>query len=182
MKRRKRYNSKDSRGVLRGKRHISERPAKVELRQGLGHWEGDTVLGVDKSFSILPLVERRSGFAIIKKLKVCTTIDVNAAAIYGITEHRKVFRMITLDNGTEFHDYKQLESRLSIKCYFALPYHSWGRGSNESLNGLIRHYVPKGSCMKLLIQERFNETAEDLNTRPRKGHSFKIPFEMYYVS
>jgi IS30 family transposase len=68
-KRRKRYNSKDSRGVLRGKRHITERPAEVELRQEPGHWEGDTVIGVDKRFSILTLVERRSGFAIIKKLK-----------------------------------------------------------------------------------------------------------------
>jgi IS30 family transposase len=112
--RRKRYNSKDSRGVLRGKRHISERPAEVELRQGLGHWEGDTVLGVDKRFSILTLVDRRSGLAIIKKLKVCTTLDANAAAIHGITENRKMFRMINLDNGTEFHDYKQLESKLSI--------------------------------------------------------------------
>ena len=96
------------------------------------------------------LVERRSGFAIIKKLRARTTLELNAAAIHAITEHRKMFRTITLDNGTEFHDYKQLESRFSIKCYFATPYHSWERGSNENLNGLIRQYVPKGSCMKLL--------------------------------
>jgi IS30 family transposase len=154
----------------------------LSCAKGLGHWEGDTVLGVDNRFSILTLVERRSGFAIIKKLKVRTTLDVNAAAIHGITEHRKMFRMITLDNGTEFHDYKQLESKLSINCYFAAPYHFWESGSNENLNGLIRQCVPKGSCMKLLIQERFNETAEYLNTRPRKVHGFKIPFEMYCVS
>jgi IS30 family transposase len=119
-KRRKRYNSNDSRGVLRGKRHISERPASVELRQEPGHWEGDTVIGVDKRFSILTLVERRSGFAIIKKLKARTTLEVNAAAINAISEHRKMFRTITFDNGTEFHDYKRLESRFSIKCYFGL--------------------------------------------------------------
>ncbi|MCT0230222.1 IS30 family transposase [Synechococcus sp. CS-1324] len=181
-KRRRRYNSKDSRGVLRGKRHISERPAEVELRQEPGHWEGDTVMGVDKRFSILTLVERRSGFAIIKKLKARTTLEVNAAAINAIAEHRRMFNTITFDNGTEFHDYKQLESRFSVNCYFATPYHSWEQGSNESLNGLIRQYVPKGACMKLLTQERCDEIAEDLNTRPRKRHGFKTPSELYYVS
>jgi IS30 family transposase len=129
-KRRKRYNSKDSRGVLRGKRHISERPAEVELRQEPGHWEGDTVIGVDKRFSILTLVERRSGFAIIKKLRARTTIEDNAAAFQAISEHRRMFRTITFDSGTEFHDYKQLEPRFSIRCHFATPYHSWERGSN----------------------------------------------------
>jgi IS30 family transposase len=181
-KRRKRYNSLDSRGVLRGKRHISERPAEVELRQEPGHWEGDTVIGVDKRFSILTLVERRSGFAIIKKLRARTTIEVNEAAIQAISEHREMFRTITFDNGTEFHDYKQLESRFSIRCYFATPYHSWERGSNENLNGLIRQYIPKGACMKSLTQERCDEIATDLNTRPRKRHGFKTPFEMYYES
>jgi IS30 family transposase len=180
--RRKRYNSKDSRGVLRGKRHISERPAEVELRQEPGHWEGDTVIGVDKRFSILTLVERRSGFAIIKKLKARTTIVVNAAAIQAISENRKMFKTITFDNGTEFHDYKQLEARFAIRCYFATPYHSWERGSNENLNGLIRQYVPKGACMKLLTQEQCNKIAADLNTRPRKRHGFKTPSEMYYAS
>jgi len=93
-----------------------------------------------------------------------------------------MFRTITFDNGTEFHDYKRLESRFSLKCYFATPYHSWERGSNENLNGLIRQYVPKGACMKLLTQERCNEIAADLNTRPRKRHGFKTPSEMYYAS
>ena len=71
--------------MQRGKRHTSERPAEVELRQGLGHWEGDTVIGVDKRFSILTQAERRSGFAIIKRLKVHTIHEDNAAAIHGIT-------------------------------------------------------------------------------------------------
>jgi IS30 family transposase len=109
-------------------------------------------------------------------------LEVNAAAIHAISEHRKMFRTITFDNGTEFHDYKQLESKFSIRCYFATPYHSWERGSNENLNGLIRQYVPKGACMKLLTQERCNEIAADLNTRPRKRHGFKTPSEIYYAS
>jgi IS30 family transposase len=74
-----RYNCLNYRGVQRGKRHISERPADVELRQEPGHWEGDTVIGVDKRFSILILVKRRSRFAIIKMLKARTTLEVKAA-------------------------------------------------------------------------------------------------------
>jgi IS30 family transposase len=181
-KRRKRYNSKDFRGVLRGNRHISERPAEVELRQEPGHWEGDTVIGVDKRFSIMTLVERRSRFAIIKKLKARTTLEANAASIQAISEHRKMFRTITFDNGTEFHDYKQLESGFPIRCYFATPYHSWERGSNENLNGFIRQYIPKGVSMKSLTQERCDEIAGDLNARPRKRHGFKTPSELYYAS
>ncbi|MFN9242528.1 MAG: IS30 family transposase [Cyanobacteriota bacterium] len=181
-KRPKRYNSKDSRGVLRGKRHIYECPAEVELSQEPGHWEGEPVIGVDKRFSLLTFVERRSGFAIIKKLRACTTLEVNAATIHAISDHRKMLRTITFDNGTEFHDYKQLEFGFSIRCYFATPYHSRERGSNENLNGLIRPYVPKGVSMKSLTQERCDEIAGDLNTRPRKRYGFRTPSEMYYAS
>jgi IS30 family transposase len=110
-KRRKRYNSKDTRGVLKSKHYISEQPAEVELHQEPGHWEGDTAIGVDKRFSILTFVERRSGFDVIKKLKARTTLEANTAAFQAIAEHRKIFKTIAFDNGTEFHDYKQLEAR-----------------------------------------------------------------------
>jgi IS30 family transposase len=93
-----------------------------------------------------------------------------------------MLRTITFDNGTEFHDYKQLEFGFSIRCYFATPYHSRERGSNENLNGLIRPYVPKGVSMKSLTQERCDEIAGDLNTRPRKRYGFRTPSEMYYAS
>ena len=159
--------------MLRGKPNISECPAEVELRQEPGHWEGDTVIGVDKRFSILTLVERRSGFANINKLKAHTTLEVNAAAIQAISEHRKMFRTINFDNGTEYHDYKQHAPRFSVRCYFATPYHSWERGSNEKLNGFIRQYIPKGVSMKSLTQERCDEIAGDLNARTRKRHGFK---------
>jgi IS30 family transposase len=110
--------------VLRGKRHISERPAAVELRQEPGHWEGDTVIGVDKRLSILTLVERRSGFAIIKKLKARTTLEVNAAAINVISEHRKMFRssplttvlssMITSDLSPDLRSRATLRTRIIL--------------------------------------------------------------------
>ena len=144
---RKRYRSHDSRGVLPGKRPIGERPVEVELRQRIGHWEGDTVMGSDMRHCVLTLVERKTGYAIIKKLKARKMEDVTRAATRAIRRHCRNFKTITFDNGTEFHDYARLEQRFPIKVYFATPYHSWERGSNENFNGLLRQYLPKGSCM-----------------------------------
>lgn len=179
---RKRYNSKDSRGVLAGKRHISEREEAIEQRQQIGHWEGDTVIGQDRHHCILTLLERKSGYAVIKKLTSRTTAQVTQAASIALREHAGNFHTLTLDNGTEFHDYKTLEARFPLTCYFATPYHSWERGSNENLNGLIRQYLPKGICMSSLTQKQCDWIANELNTRPRKRHQFKTPQEIYYAS
>ena len=179
---RKRYNGKDSRGVLKGKRHISERPADVEARLQIGHWEGDTVIGSDKHACVLTLVERRSGFAVIKKLTARTADQATWAAAHAIAEHRDKIRTLTFDNGSEFHSYKVLEGVFPVKCYFATPYHSWERGSNENLNGLLRQYLPRGTCMKSLTQKQCDWIANELNTRPRKRHGYKTPLEVYHAS
>ncbi len=181
-RRRKRYNSKDSRGVLPGKRHITERPLEAELRQTIGHWEGDTVMGKDQRACILTLVERRSGFAVIRKLTSRTAEQAHQGTASAIVEHRNRMRTITFDNGTEFHSYKKIEEQFPVTCYFATPYHSWERGSNENLNGLIRQYLPKGVCMKNLTQQECDLIAFELNTRPRKRHDFKTPMEVYHGS
>lgn len=177
---RKRYNSRDSRGVLTGKRHISERHPAIERRLQCGHWEGDTVIGRDKHHSILTFLERKTGFAVIKKLRSRTTEQVTRAASEAMSEH--AFHTLTLDNGTEFHDYKKLEERFPVTCYFATPYHSWERGANENLNGLIRQYLPKGVCMSTLTQAECDWIADELNNRPRKRLGFKTPKEVYYAS
>jgi transposase, IS30 family len=177
--RRKRHNSKDSRGILPGKRHISERPHEVETRKSLGHWEGDTVVGRDLHHCILTLVERKSGFAIIKKMSSRTAASVIQAAVPAVEQHQANFKTITLDNGTEFHGYKALEDRFPMKCYFATPYHSWERGSNENLNGLIRQYLPKGVCMSGVTQAYCDYVALKLNSRPRKRHGYRTPQEVY---
>ena len=176
---RKRYRSQDSRGVLPGKRHISERPSEVELRRIIGHWEGDTVMGSDMRHCILTLVERVTGYVIIMKLKARTKDEVTRAATRAIRSHYRKFKTITFDNGTEFHDYKVLEQRFTLKCYFATPYHSWERGSNENTNGLIRQYLPKGQCMSKLTQAQCEYIAYELNTRPRKRHGYSTPADLY---
>jgi IS30 family transposase len=177
---RKRYGRQDSRGVAPGKRPIGDRPAEVELRQRIGHWEGDTVMGSDKRHCVLTLVERKTGYVIIRKLKARTKAEVTRAATKAIAGHCRRFKTITFDNGTEFHDYALLEQRFPVKCYFATPYHSWERGSNENLNGLIRQYLPKGSCMSTVTQAQCDYIAEDLNNRPRKRLTFNTPAALYH--
>jgi len=179
--RRKRYNSKDSRGVLPGKRPITERPPEVESRSILGHWEGDTVIGRDHHHCIVTLVERKSGLVIIKKISSRTAQAVSKAIIEAIKEHPGMFKTITFDNGTEFHDYKTIEAATGVICFFAAPYHSWERGSNENCNGLIRQYLPKKTCMSNLSQRKCSWIAHQLNTRPRKRHAFRSPLEVFYA-
>jgi len=177
---RKRYGRRDSRGVLPGKRHISERPVEVEERKRLGHWEGDTVMGCNMRHCVLTLVERTSGYAIVKKLKARTKNEVTRAATRAITKHCRRFKTITFDNGTEFHDYRLLEERFPVKIYFATPYHSWERGSNENFNGLLRQYLPKGTCMSAVTQTQCDHIADDLNNRPRKRLGFNTPADLYH--
>lgn len=140
---RKRYGRADSRGVLPGKRHITERPREVEGRRRIGHWEGDTVMGSDMRHCVLTLVERKTGYAIIKKLKTRTKDEVTRAATRAIRRHCRMFKTITFDNGTEFHDYRLLEARFPVKVYFATPYHSWERGSNENFTACFDSTCPR---------------------------------------
>jgi IS30 family transposase len=177
---RKRYRSIDHRGVKPGKRHISERPKEVEGRKRIGHWEGDTVIGADKHHCLFTLVERKTGFAVVKKLSSRSMAETNEAAMVAISEHRRHVKTITFDNGTEFHDYQVLEQVHPVKCYFATPYHSWERGSNENFNGLLRQYFPKGMCLSKVTQAECDEVARQLNMRPRKRLGFNTPHSEYY--
>lgn len=176
---RKRYRSRPARGVLLGKRHIREREAIVESRGRIGDWELDTVIGsVSERECVLTFVERRSGFTLIRKLKARTAAEVTAAVTAVISRRRDCFHTLTFDNGTEFHSYETLERRFGITCYFATPYHSWERGSNENLNGLLRQYLPKRVSMRRLTQHECNQIADALNARPRKRLGFKTPVEI----
>lgn len=178
-RRRKRYRSKDSRGRLAGKRNISERPAEVELRSEMGHWECDTVVGSGKG-CILTLVERVSGYVLIGKLKGRTANATVDRACHLMAKMPEPFRTITSDNGCEFHGYKRIEQRCGVEFYFANPHHSWERGTNENTNGLIRQYLKKGSNLDDLSQVECNRIARILNTRPRKRHGWRTPQEILF--
>ncbi len=179
-RRRKRYKAYDSRGRLANKRHISERPASVESRRYKGHWEIDTVHGRGSHHCIVTLLERKTGFVMIGKLHNKSTASLNKKTIRLISRDPLNFKTITADNGTEFHQHKKIEERCQTTFYFANPYHSWERGSNENVNGLIRQYLPKIESMATLTQQRCDAIADKLNRRPRKRFGYKTLEEMYY--
>ena len=181
-RRRKRYGAYDSRGRLAGKRMISERPAEVESREVVGHWEADTVAGTGAKDCVLTLVERKSGLVLIGKLKDRTAEGLSRRAVSLMRGRGAGFETVTADNGTEFHDYQRVERLTGAAFYFARPYHSWERGSNENANGLLRQYLPKGESMAGLSQHRCNAIARKLNTRPRKRLGFRTPLECYNES
>ena len=180
--RRKRYRAYDSRGILAGKRHISERPAGAENRSRFGHWEIDTLIGANDQHCITTMVERKSKYLVIGKLRTRTTAELNKRVIRLIERQRRTVRTLTADNGTEFHNYKSIEARTGVAFYFATPHHSWERGLNENTNGLIRQYLPKGRSIAKLTQFDCNAIARRLNCRPRKTLGYKTPEQVYAES
>jgi IS30 family transposase len=181
-RRRKRYGAYDSRGRLAGKRMISERPPEVEARRRVGHWEADTVAGAGSKDCVLTLVERKAGLVLIGKLADRTAEGLSRRAVSLMRRHEGRFETVTADNGTEFHDYGRVERLTGAAFYFARPYHSWERGSNENANRLLRQYLPKGESMAGLSQHRCNAIARRLNTRPRKRLGFRTPLECFNES
>jgi len=179
-RRRKRYRAYDSRGILADKRHISERPKSVESKKYIGHWEIDTVHGKGSNHCIVTILERKTGFVLIGNLNDKTTQSLNQKTNMLINRMSSIFKTITSDNGTEFHQYKIIEEKHSVKFYFANPYHSWERGANENVNGLIRQYLPKGTSMQHLTQKKCDWIAKQLNSRPRKRYNFKTPEELIH--
>ena len=178
-KRRKRYNAYDSRGMLAGKRHITQRPQIATSRKRIGDWEIDLVMGRSDKDCILTLVDRKSGFTKIYKLKNKTKKETNKKLLKLMRSLDTKIKTITADNGTEFHGYKEIEEKTGVRFYFCTPYHSWERGTNENTNGLIRQYLPKGESMASLTQRKCNRIAHELNTRPRKRHNYKTPLSIY---
>lgn len=174
---RKRYGTQEKRGRLSGKRHISERPAAADARTQIGHWEMDVVVGASDQHCVVTLVERVTGVTLIGKLRRRRAAAVNDRVIELIQAHPGLFKTITVDNGPEFHGYQEIERATGVTIYFATPYASWERGTNENTNGLIRQYIPKRTSMKRLTQDRCDAIAHALNNRPRKRHGFRTPLD-----
>ena len=178
--RRKRYGARDSRGRLAGKRHISERPAEVEARSVVGHWEIDTVKGDDQArHSVVTLVERKTGYLEVGKLVRHNAAEATRRTTQLIARHGGRVRTVTADNGSEFHSYAEIEQATGVLFYFATPHHSWERGTNENTNGLLRQYLPKRQSMAHATQADCDAIAAKLNARPRKRLGYRTPEECY---
>jgi len=162
------------------KRRIDERPANVELRAEIGHWEGDTIRGKEKTTAIATHVERVSGYGIGDKLDHATAENLKQKTVQSfarIPEDKK--KTETFDNGTEFSEYELMERETGIKIFFAYPYHSWERGTNENFNGLLRQYFPKGTPFATITQKDVNRAVRELNHRPRKRLNYLTPYEVF---
>lgn len=176
---RKRGNRKDSRGIIRDRRPIEERPMEVEQKQRFGDLEIDTIIGQNHKGAIVTINDRATGVLRMKKVKGKDAQEVKNAAIELLKDWKPYIFTITADNGKEFALHKEISKALNIDFYFANPYHSWERGANENLNGLIRQYIPKKTNFKSLTNKRIQQIQEDINNRPRKRFNFESPNFMF---
>lgn len=161
-------------------RRITARPAHVLLRNRYGHWEGDTVVGNGHSGYIATFVERKSGYLRAIKLERGTAAAFAAAAQASLTAIPVRYRRtLTLDNGAEMAGYEAIEHGTGLRVFFARPYHSWERGTNENTNGLLRFYFPKKMSFAHLTQEQLDQAVEQINTRPRKRLGYQSPAEVF---
>ncbi len=117
---------------------------------------------------VLSFVERKTSYLLLGQLRQRISAAVNQRAQQLITAQPHPVRTITVDNGTEFHEYAALEQATGTAFYFATPHHAWERGTNENTNGLVRQYLPKRQSMAHLTQRDCNRIAAKLNRRPRK--------------
>ena len=163
------------------KRRIDERPAIVERRGRVGDFEGDTIMGRDKRVKIVTLVDRRSGYLIAYLLPKHRAALLTKLAIQKLKRIPKAKqRTMTFDNGTEFSDWERFEKLSGMTVYFAYPYRSWERGTNENTNGLLRQYFPKDLDFNTITPQELSSVVRRLNHRPRKRHNFKSPYQLFW--
>ena len=179
--RRKRYASgHERRGVLKNRIGIEHRPAVVDLKNRIGDWEGDTVIGKGHKGALVTLVERKSRYTLAHPLTSKHSDGVTQAIIELLRPHRKVCKTLTFDSGKEFAEHEFIADCLGAKVYFAHPYCSWERGLNENTNGLLRQFFPKKSSLLKVTKAQVDEAVYRLNHRPRKCLGYRTPHEVFY--
>lgn len=162
------------------KQRIDTRPEVIEKRQRIGDWEGDTIVGGEKTTGIITHVERKSGFLIADlflKKSACLISKKTVESFLEISTDKKF--SITYDNGVEFSDHEITARETGLIIYFAYPYHSWERGTNENTNGLLRQYFPKKMMLAKLTQKDVDIAVEKINNRPRKRLGYLTPYEVF---
>ena len=162
------------------RRPISERPVIVESRERIGDWEADTIIGQGHSGAILSLVERRSRLCLLEKLPGTSPQRLAEAACRQLLPHKDMVFTITSDNGIEFTRHQTIAETLDADFFFADPYSSWQRGTNENTNGLVRQYFPKKTAFDTISDPDIHRVSDRLNNRPRKVLGFRTPNEVFY--
>jgi IS30 family transposase len=182
-RRRKQRRYGSGRGLIPGRVGICERPGVVDTRQRFGDWEGDTVEGTKGTGSIASHVERKSRYLLAAKLpdKTANTMTTKSAKAFWRVP-KLMRKTLTVDNGKEFSQFKELEHKTGLCIYFADPYSAWQRGSNENTNGLLRQYFPKGMNFSNITNKDLATVAKKLNCRPRKCLNYQTPHEVFYCA
>ena len=179
---RKRYGTK-KREIKREndkKRRINTRPEIVEQRKRLGDWEGDFIIGQEKTTGILTQVDRKSGYLTADKVERLEAQPVKEIIINRLRKlPRKKRHTITYDNDKVLTTQDTIERKTGITVYFAYPYHSWERGTNENTNGLLRQFFPKKTPFATITQEDINKRVGLINARPRKRLHYLTPAEVF---
>lgn len=161
---------------------IEERPISVENRSRFGHWEGDSLVSRKSLAALNSLVERKSRLLLLTRLERKSAELTADTVIRRLQEFPgKARRTLTLDNGTENAQHAAITDAIGMQCYFARPYASWQRGTNESVNGLVRRYFPKGTNFSKITDEQVAKVESIINNRPRKCLGYKTPLEVASV-
>ena len=168
------------RGVLRNMTSIHDRPASVEDRAEVGHWEGDLIMGQRPS-AVATLVERSTRLVRVVALPDGYKADaVRDALIENLADVPPQFRRsLTWDRGKELSAHAQFAMDTGTQVFFADPHSPWQRPSNENTNGVLRQYFPKGTDLSRWSAEDLEAIAYTLNNRPRKVLGWKTPAEVF---
>lgn len=156
---------------------IEERPEEVDAKERIGDLEIDTIIGKDRKGAILTINDRVTGNVKIRKLAGKNAQRLAEATVESLSDWKPFLKTITSDNGKEFASHRFIAEELGIDFYFAHPYHSWERGANENLNGLIRQYIPKKADFDTISEEYIAFVENELNNRPRKRFGYQTPKE-----
>ncbi|WP_426416335.1 IS30 family transposase [Aestuariirhabdus sp. LZHN29] len=177
----KRRNGKSTRGHIKNRVSIDDRPQVVDEKSRVGDWEIDTVIGKGHRGALVTVVERVTKYTLSAQVNSKSAADVTQATIRLLRPIKDIVHTITADNGKEFSYHEKIAKALSADIYFAHPYSSWERGLNENTNGLLRQYFPKGTDLKAIKAIDVRQAVERLNTRPRKGLGFKTPEKLMNI-
>jgi IS30 family transposase len=176
--RRKGRAKQAGKSLIPNRRAMSERPLAAEDRSEFGHWEADTVLGRRGTGAMLTLVERRSRYYVAYKIASTKKEDVTRALKAFLREFAGLVKTITFDNGLEFAGHSELHA-FGVETFFAEPYSSWQRGSNENCNGLLRRFIPKGADLRLFTEQEVLDAAASINSWPKKCLEYAAPNEVF---
>lgn len=160
---------------------IDTRPKSVDTRKEVGNWEDDSIVSRKSLDRLKSINERACGILLLSKVKNGTS-EESTSAVCNRLKHipSSYLRTLTRDNGTENMGWREIEKHLNLKVYFAHPYSSWERGSNENLNGLVRRFFTKKTDFSKVTEEEVKKVEYLINSRPRKRFKGLTPYEVFF--